>query len=230
MDRRIAELHPNFQGLVIIVTLRVMGAELKTALILAAICMGTAFGQDAAQIKYTWLSMPAFTPVKGADGKHGPPEARTPFPDEVGKANAVYAEVTGGQMECPAAWSDVAYMLGKQNKKEGRIRLLAYKGCVFSITDEMKGPLKGLEPREELRIEIEWAGGNTIRLTPESNLPFMVLGTDLSIAANLPNTVWTFKQAGVSFEAGGAVYTVDKAGATIRFTQDAVQMDGVRKK
>lgn len=203
---------------------------MKTFALVAIFGMGAACFGQAPQIKYTWLSLPAFTPVKGSDGKNGPPEQRLAFSEDISKANALYATVAEGQMECPAAWSDVAYMLGKQAKREHRLRLLAYKGCVFSVTDEMKGTQAGLEPREEIRLEFIYASGNTLRLAPESNLPFMVLGTDLSVAANLPNTVWVFRDAGMAFESASGAYVVDKAGATIRFSKEGIQLDGVRKK
>ncbi len=37
------------------------------------------------------------------------------------------------------------------------------------------------------------------------------------------------KQEGITFETKTATYSVEKPGATIRFTKDGVVMDGVRK-
>jgi hypothetical protein len=48
-------------------------------------------------------------------------------------------------------------------------------------------------------------------------------------ATRAVNVVWEFTKPGITFEADGSTYKVEKPNATISFTKDGVKLKGVEK-
>jgi len=167
--------------------------------------------------------------VMGEDGKWGPPEEKVSFNEDYGKNFAITAEAAEKELKCPVVWQDVAYFLGEDGKKEGKLAIFGYNGCPFAIEGELE-PVKNIEIRSEIKIEIDSASGNILWVSPTSARPFANTGGQLAGGCEmLRNVVWVFKDKGITFETKTAKYLVEKPGAAIRFTKNGIVMDGVRK-
>jgi len=183
--------------------------------------------QEGVSISYDRLV--SYMQVQDNDGKWGPPEEKVSFNEDYGKNFAITAKVADKELICPVAWQDVAYFLGEGGKKEGKLAIFGYKGCPFAIEGELE-PVKNIEMRSKIKIEIDSAIGNVLWISPTSARPFANTGGQLAGGCEmLRNVAWVFKDKGITFETKTAKYLVEKSGATIRFTKDGVVMDGVRK-
>jgi hypothetical protein len=192
------------------------------------------FAQESVQEKQEGVSISydrlvSYMQVMGEDGKWGPPEEKVSFAEDYGKNFAITAKADGKELKCPVAWQDVAYFLGDDSKKEGKLAIFGYKGCPFAIEGELE-PVKNIEMRSEIKIEIGSASGNILWISPTSARPFANTGRQLASGCEmLRNVVWVFKDKGITFETKTAKYLVERPGATIRFTKNGIVMDGVRK-
>lgn len=95
------------------------------------------------------------------------------------------------------------------------------------------------------RIEVDRRGkvGNTVIDIEETKEGLLIPKKDCAVPINMGfgennefgasffthavNVTWRFTKSGIRFESKGKVYRVQKAGATISFTQEGVKMDGV---
>lgn len=183
--------------------------------------------ENEVQVSYNRLI--SYMQVQDKNGNWGPPEEKISFDENYGNNFAINAKVDGQELKCPVAWQDVAYFLGDDGKREGKLAIFGYKGCPFAIEGELE-PVKNIEMRTEIKIEIDSAGGNILWVSPASARPFADMDGQLTGGCEmLRNTTWVFNNKGIAFETKTTKYSVEKSGATIRFTKDGLSMDGVRK-
>jgi len=113
------------------------------------------------------------------------------------------------------------------------------QGLFYGIasTDFPASPLKvdsATVFTEPITIEIDGFKDGRLVTAPGSIVPTRMRLTsenrlDLAYLTHGVNVTWVFKKRGMIFDADGSKYLVQRAGATIRFTQGGVMMDGIKK-
>lgn len=135
-------------------------------------------------------------------------------------------------------------ILGGLIAKRGDMKvscMLAWGGFPFSpfpLRTDGEMP----EPKHVIRIESYDQERKQLVPTPDSAVPltaptplprtapFRTNSKTVSVPlTHAVNVVWEFVKPGISFETDGVTYVSEKAGATIGFTKDGVEMKGIQK-
>lgn len=153
----------------------------------------------------------------------GLPEEQTPYADDMGKRFPLLVS-RPTESKCDLRFQDVAYLRTAEGKRP--LMVLAYKGCPFSVKDLTV--MTDVSTRAPLTIEVVSAQGNVLVAQPASAVPFIVTSESTYPCFTAIGIQWRFAEAGMTFSTAKGKYRTTKAGATISFDAQGVQMDGVQ--
>jgi FKBP-type peptidyl-prolyl cis-trans isomerase FklB len=155
------------------------------------------------------------------------PDKTVEFGENVRIGNILSVEIAGQVKKCPLVTQEVG-ILSKDNLTI-RIPILAYENCpIFVDPDSDLLVLNDLALKEPFTLRIISAKENVLQIS--GKVPF-ILGLAqqniLGLAANAQNCTWIFANKGISFSAGGKVYTSQRAGSEIHFKKEGIECDSI---
>jgi len=201
-----------------------------------------------ADVQYVWTSLPSFSggltmnfslkvyqeyalnlqSIDRISNKSDWPkvsEKSIHFGKDLQNQSPLFASVGKNTVECLVSYQDVAYHQVGADKNI--LRLLTYKGCPFTL--RTLKPETTLKLRRPHVIVVESSEGRILTSKSDSSIPFLASKSSLVyLASNAIGSHLKFLRSGTVFETDDGKYKVLKDGATVRFTNEGVFLDGVK--